>query len=226
MEERNKYLGMEEMRRTIQQLQQRLERFERQDPPRHDRCRAEEDDEDINPFHNEDDSSDDSYAYPRRRIHRRNRDGDVCVDVTEFDRQSQDDAFLDWLYTVERIFEFKDYSDEKRVNLVAIKLKKYVSLWWENHRRERELEGRRPIRTWEKMKRELRKIFISDNYKQGNYVKFHNFPQFQLSVAGYTREFEYLMLKCGVVEPEERTIARYLGGLLKVISDVIKLQPY
>ena len=63
VEERNQNLEMEEMRRTIQQLQQRLERFERQDPPRHDRRRA---DEGINPFHNEDDSSDDSNAYPRR----------------------------------------------------------------------------------------------------------------------------------------------------------------
>lgn len=226
VEERNQHLDIEEMRRTIQQLQQRLERFERQDPPRHDRRRADEEDEGINPFHNEDESSDDSFAYPRRRIHRRSRDGDVRVDVPEYDGQSQDDAFLDWLYTVERIFEFKDYSDEKRVKLVAIKLKKYASLWWENLRREREREGRRPIRTWEKMKRELRKRFISDNYKQDNYVKFHNFRQFELPVADYTREFEYLMLKCDVVEPEERTIARYLGGLKKEISDVIKLQPY
>ena len=76
------------------------------------------------------------------------------------------------------------------------------------------------------MKRELKRRFISDSYKQDNYLKFHNFKQFDLSVDDYTREFEYLMLKCDVVEPEERTIARYLGGLKKEISDVIKLQPY
>lgn len=85
VQERNQNLEMEEMQRTIQQLQQRLERFERQDPPRHDRRRAYEEDVGINPFHNEDDSSDDSYAYPRRRIHRRSRDGDVRVDVPEFE---------------------------------------------------------------------------------------------------------------------------------------------
>lgn len=34
------------------------------------------------------------------------------------------------------------------------------------------------------------------------------------------------MLKCDMVEPEERTIAQYMGGLKKDIYDVIKLQLY
>ena len=62
---------------------------------------------------------------------------DVKVDVPEFEGKSQVDTFFDWLYTVERIFDFKDYSEEKRVKLVAIKLKGYTSLWWENLKRER-----------------------------------------------------------------------------------------
>ena len=57
-------------------------------------------------------------------------------------------------------------------------------------------------------------------------MKFHNFKQFDLFVDDYTREFEYLMLKCDVVEPKEQTIARYLGGLKKEIAEVIKLQWY
>ena len=57
-------------------------------------------------------------------------------------------------------------------------------------------------------------------------MKFHNFKQFDLSVDDYTREFEYLMLKCDVVEPKKQTIARYLGGLKKEIAEVIKLQWY
>jgi hypothetical protein len=32
------------------------------------------------------------------------------------------------------------------------------------------------------------------------------------------------MLKCGVVEPEEQIIARYLRGLRKEIHDVVTLQ--
>ena len=34
--------------------------------------------------------------------------------------------------TVERVFEYKDVSDDKKVKLVALKLRKYASIWWAN----------------------------------------------------------------------------------------------
>ncbi|KAL3503105.1 hypothetical protein ACH5RR_037554 [Cinchona calisaya] len=34
------------------------------------------------------------------------------------------------------------------------------------------------------------------------------------------------MMKCDVVELEEQTIARYLGGLQSKISNIVQLQPY
>ena len=42
----------------------------------------------------------------------------------------------------------------------------------------------------------------------------------------YTREFEFLKLKCDAKEKTSQTIAYYLGGLKKSIVDVIRLQPY
>ena len=42
----------------------------------------------------------------------------------------------------------------------------------------------------------------------------------------YTAEFDNLMLKGELVEPEEQTIARYLGGLKYEIAKVVQLQPY
>jgi hypothetical protein len=44
-------------------------------------------------------------------------------------------------------------------------------------------------------------------------------------MADYTEELDHLMLKCGVVEPEEQTIARYLRGLRKEIHDVVLYNP-
>ena len=48
----------------------------------------------------------------------------------------QPEEFVDWLNTVERIFEYGDAPENRKVKLVAIKLKKHVSLWWENERAE------------------------------------------------------------------------------------------
>ena len=78
---------------------------------------------------------------------------------------------------------------------------------------------------WEKLKRKMRKRFISENYRQENYLKFYNFKQADLSVQEIL-EFEFLMLKCDMVEPEEQTITHFLGGLKKEITNVIWLQFY
>ena len=51
------------------------------------------------------------------------------------------------MHTVERVFELKDIPDDKRVKIVAIKLKNHDSIWWENLKRGREREGRRKIQT-------------------------------------------------------------------------------
>jgi len=42
------------------------------------------------------------------------------------------DEFLECMHTVERVFEYKDVPDDKKVKLVALRLRKCTSLWWTN----------------------------------------------------------------------------------------------
>ncbi|KAG8369460.1 hypothetical protein BUALT_Bualt14G0016000 [Buddleja alternifolia] len=63
------------------------------------------------------------------------------------------------------------------------------------------------------MKEELKRKFLPNNYRQDAFLKFHNFKQKELFVAEYTAEFENLMMRYKVLEPEEQIIACYLGGL-------------
>ncbi|CAL8992673.1 unnamed protein product [Prunus brigantina] len=51
----------------------------------------------------------------------------------------QPEEFMDWLNTVERIFDYKDVAEDHRVKLVAIKLKKHASIWWEHLNKQRKL---------------------------------------------------------------------------------------
>jgi len=53
---------------------------------------------------------------------RENNNLDFRVDIPEFEGQLDPDSFLDWLRTVERVFDYKDVPDEKKVELVALKL--------------------------------------------------------------------------------------------------------
>jgi len=75
---------------------------------------------------------------------------DFGVDIPEFEGKLDPEEFLDWLSTVERVFDYKDVLEDKNVNLVALKLQKYASLWWTNLCAKRIRNGKEEIRTWEK----------------------------------------------------------------------------
>lgn len=221
-------IEIEELRRQVQQLQQ-LQPFEHEESY-HDEESSQDDGEDVNPFHRVPSQSSSNKNIFHRRIQRNNQFQqeklNMKVDMPEFEGRMQPNEFLDWLHTVDRIFEYKEVPENQKVKLVAIKLKKYASLWWENLRRQRAHEGRSRIVTWEKMKKELKRKFLPDNFRQDNFLKFHNFKQQDLSVEDYTMEFDHLMLKCNVNESEEQIIARYLGGLKTKIANIVQLQPY
>ena len=49
------------------------------------------------------------------------------------------------------------------------------------------------------MKRELKRKYLLEHYKQDVFMKFHNFKQKELSVEEYTAEFDHLMIRFDVV---------------------------
>ena len=51
------------------------------------------------------------------------------IDLPEFDGKSHPDEFIDWLHTVERVFDVKPLIDDQKVKLVALKLRKHASIW-------------------------------------------------------------------------------------------------
>ena len=73
---------------------------------------------------------------------------------------------------MEHVFEYYDPLEHKKVKLVAIKMCKNASIWWENLKRQHERDGNKKIQTWEKMKKELKRKYLSFNYRQYIYLKF------------------------------------------------------
>ncbi|KAM4081479.1 hypothetical protein ACJW30_11G095600 [Castanea mollissima] len=132
--------------------------------------------------------------------------------------------FIDWITTVEQTFDFKDIPKNRKVKIVAIKLRKHTSIWWEHLKRQRQHEVKDCIVTWEKMKRELRRKYFPNHYKQDAFMKFNNFKQKELAMEEYKSEFDHLMIRCDIVEPGEQMIACYVGGLHAELNDVVQLQ--
>ncbi|VFQ82872.1 unnamed protein product [Cuscuta campestris] len=156
---------------------------------------------------------------------RTNDGSDFKVDVPTFEGKNDWDEFLEWLETVERVFDFKEVSDEKKVKIVALKFRKYASTWWTNTCTKRRRNHKEPVATWAKMKSLLKK-FLPAEYVRENFAKLQTLKQGSKSVEEYTHEFEELLLRCDLQEDDEQTFVRYLFGLNLQIANTVELQSY
>ncbi|GJZ17974.1 reverse transcriptase domain-containing protein [Tanacetum coccineum] len=149
----------------------------------------------------------------------------IRTEIPEFKGRLCSDNFLDWLRMVDRIFDLRDTPDPIKVKLVAIRLKKSASLWWDHVQNQRYREGKHRVESWDKMKRLMKKKFLPVTHKQDSYVEFHTLKQ-TFTVEEFIVEFERVRMRCGAEENEEQTIARFLGSLRTDISEVVYLQQY
>ncbi|KAD3338296.1 hypothetical protein E3N88_33817 [Mikania micrantha] len=74
---------------------------------------------------------------------------EIKVDIPESDGRLDPDEFIEWLNTVERVFDYKQTSEENKVKVVALKLLKYASTWWANNclKQERTRKGKLGLAT-------------------------------------------------------------------------------
>jgi len=59
--------------------------------------------------------------------------------------------YLDWIQVIKRISKLKEYNNENVFKLAILKIKGYVSLWYENLKKNRAREAKAKIKTWSKL---------------------------------------------------------------------------
>ena len=106
---------------------------------------------------------------------------DFRVEISQFDGKLDPNEFVEWLSTVERVFEYKEIPKDKKVKLVIPRLRKHASLWWTKLCAKRVRSQKEKIRTWEKMKAKLKSHFLPSSYNQ----LLHNLIQGIMSVKEY-----------------------------------------
>ncbi|GJW71356.1 gag-pol polyprotein, partial [Tanacetum coccineum] len=143
---------------------------------------------------------------------------DIKVEIPVCDGKLDPDEFVEWLRTVECAFDYKATTEENKVKIVAMKLRKYASTWWANTCTKRERMGKSKVKDWTKMKRLMKQKFLPSYYIQTSFSQLHHLKQNQRPAEEYSREFEYLLMKCDLV--------RYLGGLDLRVANVVELYPY
>ena len=114
---------------------------------------------------------------------------------------------------MELIFYYHNYSEEKKVKLVAIKFTDYAIVWSDQITLNRWRNRERPIDTWDEMKRVMRRRFIPSHYYRELYQRLKNPTQGFKSVEDYHKGMEMAMIRANIEEDREATMARFLAGL-------------
>lgn len=52
------------------------------------------------------------------------------MEIPDFGGDLSGDDFVDWLSTIEKVFDLKEVPKNKKVKWVALKLKGRASAWW------------------------------------------------------------------------------------------------
>ncbi|GJX51006.1 putative reverse transcriptase domain-containing protein [Tanacetum coccineum] len=80
------------------------------------------------------------------------------IEIPEFTGKVHLYDFINWLSTVERVFNVRDIPDKLKVKLVAIKLRQHASLWWDHVNKRQRIEGKLKNITVEEVINEFDKL--------------------------------------------------------------------
>ncbi|GJW07934.1 RNA-directed DNA polymerase, partial [Tanacetum coccineum] len=98
----------------------------------------------------------------------------------------------------------RDIPENLKVKVVAIKLRKYASLWWDHVKQKQRQQGKSQVETWDMMKKLLRAKFLPINYRQNAFFEYHSLMQNNSSVEQFIADFDRLRMRCGAGEDEEQ----------------------
>lgn len=146
------------------------------------------------------------------------------AEIPTFNGSVDIEEFLDWLYDVETFFDIMNINQDRKVSLVAYKLKGGAGAWWHRHQEERRLRGEPRIRYWHQMKALLKARFLPADHEQILFTEFQSCTKGSRSVSEYTEEFLRLQVRCNLAETEDQQVTRYIHGLNEVIRDQLVMQ--
>ena len=184
--------------------------------------------EELGDSNNEEDMADGNRFRNYKRIPNQGDDElkGIKLKIPTFPGKSDPEAYLEWERKIEMLFDCNHYSESQKVKLATIEFTEYAAVWWDQIRTRQRRHEEPLIRTWEELKRIMRKRFIPAYYHRDLHHKLQTLTQGSMTVEDYFKEMEMAMLRADVREDIEATMARFLRGLHAEIADVVELQHY
>nr|KYP50107.1 hypothetical protein KK1_028090 [Cajanus cajan] len=127
---------------------------------------------------------------------------------------------------VEQIFTCHQVSEERKVSLATLSFQGHAMYWWTSLVRDRRLHNDPLIQYWNELRSALRRRHIPSYYTRELINKLQRLHQRNMTVEEYRQTMELYLMRAGIREEENITIARFLSGLTFEIRDKVELLPY
>jgi hypothetical protein len=102
-------------------------------------------------------------------------------------------------------------------------LKGHAALWWVEMQADRHCQGKKKIKSWDRMIAKMKEKFIPRDYQISLFRRMQNLRQKLMTVKEYTEEFYRLNIRVGHRESNDEKLARYINGLRYEIQDEISM---
>ena len=126
--------------------------------------------------------------------------------MPSFQGKNDPEAYLECEKNVELIFEYHNYSGEKKVKLAVIEFIDYTIIWWDKLVMNRRRNHERPIETWEEMKASMRRRFVPSHYYRDLYQKLQSLTQDYRSVDDYRKEMKIAKIRANVDDENQQAL--------------------
>jgi hypothetical protein len=132
-------------------------------------------------------------------------------------------AYITWEIAVDQKFACHDFPENACVRAATSEFTDFASVWWIKHGKKNADDM---PQTWDALKRVMRARFVPSYYARDLLHKLQQLRQGTRTVEEYYQKLQMGMLRCNLVEGEEPTMARFLGGLNQEIQDILAYKDY
>ena len=91
-------------------------------------------------------------------------DDNINDELPEYYGSCNPDEFVDWLNTIEKVLEYYDVFEARKVKLVSKSLRGRALDWWKQLQLNRQTKGNGKIKSWEKTKKKFKEQFLPFHY--------------------------------------------------------------
>jgi hypothetical protein len=104
------------------------------------------------------------------------------IEVPMYKGNLQVEELLDWICAMDKHFDYEYIEEDKMVKHAVTRLKGHTTLWWDELQAERRRNGKKKIKSWDRMVAKLIAKLMPKDYQINLYRRLQNLKQRGLSV--------------------------------------------